>query len=164
MSHLDTLRRVHALAATRNPTGPSGCVDADLAREAGMDGNLARLLQAARDLDAEQSNLPPGSMLTGTGAPWRWFGFTLAFAYDGPDLDTVRAVLDMRPGWVFHVEPAKGEALDIVATGVEQGDDPEAGFPVFLVGHRYDEDHIADNEYRGEPVRIPLAGSRVTVY
>lgn len=28
-------------------------VDADLANEAGMDGNLARLLQAARDLDAE---------------------------------------------------------------------------------------------------------------
>lgn len=27
-------------------------VDPDLAREAGMDGNYARLLQAARDLDA----------------------------------------------------------------------------------------------------------------
>lgn len=48
MNHIDTLRRIHALAATRNPFSR---VDTDIAEEAGMDGNLARLLQAARDLD-----------------------------------------------------------------------------------------------------------------
>ena len=49
-SNLDTLRRVHALALRSSILGP---VDLDLAAEAGMDGNLARLLQAARDLDAD---------------------------------------------------------------------------------------------------------------
>lgn len=160
-SNLDTLRRIHALAMRAGILGP---VDADLAAEAGMDGNLARLLQAARDLDATESNFPPGSMLAGSGAPSRWFGFTLAFSGDGPDIDTVRATLGFRPGWVVHVEPHNGEALDVVVFDLEQDDDPAAGFPVYLVGHWYDENHTADNEYRGEPVRIPLAGSRVTVY
>ncbi len=45
---LDAVRRAHALAMRVGPTQP---VDADLAAEAGMDGNLAHLLQAARDLD-----------------------------------------------------------------------------------------------------------------
>ena len=160
-SNLDILRRIHALAMRASILGP---VDLDLAAEAGMDGNLARLLQAARDLDAVESNLPPGSMLTGSGAPSRWFGFTLAFGDDGPDLDTVRRVLHIGRGWIVHVEPHTGEALDVVVDRVEQDDDPAAGFPVFLVGNWYDENHTADNDYRGEPVRIPLAGSRVTVY
>lgn len=161
MSNLDTLRRVHALALRSSILGP---VDLDLAAEAGMDGNYQRLLQAARDLDAVESNLPPGSMLTGSGAPSRWFGFTLAFGDDGPDLDTVRRVLHIGHGWIVHVEPAEGEALDVVVDRVEQDDDPAAGFPVFLVGNRYDDGHDMDNDQRGEPVRIPLAGCRLTVY
>lgn len=162
MTHLDTLRRAHALAATRNIFSR---VDADLAAEAGMDGNLARLLQAARDLDREATNHPPGSVLTGTGAPARWFSFTMALAADtGADLDTVRAALGLSPGWVLHVEPAEGEALDLVFTSLEQDDDPARDFPVFLVGNRYDDTHISDNEYRGEPVRVALAGARLTLY
>lgn len=49
MNHTDTLRAIVARAAEFNP--PFRPVDADLNAEAGMDGNLARLLQAARDLD-----------------------------------------------------------------------------------------------------------------
>lgn len=128
-----------------------------------MDGNLARLLQAARDLDAVESNFPSGSMLTGAGAPSRWFGFTLAFGDEGADIDTVRAVLGLRSGWLVHVEPHGGEALDVVFTDVEQSDECD-GWPVYLVGNRYNEDHTVDNEYRGEPVRIALAGCRLTVY
>lgn len=161
MTHLEALRAIVARASLTYPLDP---IDADLREEAGMDGNLARLLQSARDLDAVESNMPPGSMLTGSGAPSRWFGFTLAFGDEGPDLDTVRRVLHIGRGWIVHVEPAQGEALDVVVDRVEQDDDPAAGFPVYLVGHWYDENHTADNEYRGEPVRIPLAGSRVTVY
>lgn len=50
MNHMKTLGRIVALAASY-PMFVK--IDADLDREAGMDGNLARLLQAARDLDAE---------------------------------------------------------------------------------------------------------------
>lgn len=52
MTHLETLRAI----MRRKEEEPSrltllGNIDADLRKEAGMDGNLARLLQAARDLD-----------------------------------------------------------------------------------------------------------------
>jgi hypothetical protein len=40
------------LSDCQHPLRP---IDADLDREAGMDGNLARLLQAARDLDIERA-------------------------------------------------------------------------------------------------------------
>jgi hypothetical protein len=153
VTHLDTLRAIVA----RDTFRTYNTVDEDLSVEAGMDGNLARLLQAARILDREATNHPPGSML-------RWFGFDLGFSCEGPDLYTVRAVLGLRPGWLAHVEPHNGEALDVVVDRFEQDDDPAAGFPVFLVGNRYDDGHSADNDYRGEPVRIPLAGARITVY
>ncbi len=159
--HLDTLRAIHRLAMSVRHDHP---VDADLREEAGMDGNLARLLQAARDLDREATNHPPGSMLSGDREPSRWFDFTLGFADDGPDLDTVRAVLGLRPGWVVRVEPVEGQPVDVVFLRLEQDDAAAADFPVFLVGHRYDDNHSADNDYRGEPVRIPLAGARITVY
>lgn len=48
--HLKTLRHIAERAASYSTFRK---VDADLADEAGMDGNLARLLQAARDLDTE---------------------------------------------------------------------------------------------------------------
>lgn len=47
-THLETLRRIRL---TAEDNVPRRTVDPDLAREAGMDGNYARLLQAARDLD-----------------------------------------------------------------------------------------------------------------
>lgn len=48
MTYLEAIRAIATLADERGPLSP---VDADLDREAGMSGNLARLLQAARDLD-----------------------------------------------------------------------------------------------------------------
>ena len=50
MSHLSSLRAVQSAALHMNPLTVE--VDADLRDEAGMDGNLGRLLQAARTLDA----------------------------------------------------------------------------------------------------------------
>lgn len=161
MTHLDTLRATYRLDASCRIDRP---IDADLAVEAGVDLDLARLLQAARDLDREATNHPPGSMLTGTGAPARWFEFTLAIGDEGADLDTVRAALGLRPGWVLHVEPAHGGALDLVFSGVEQDDDPAANWPVFLVGNRYDDAPSANEDNRGEPVRVALAGARLTIY
>ena len=115
------------------------------------------------------TNHPPGSALTGTGAPHRWFGFTLAFANDGPCLDTVRAALGLRVGWVVHVEYSSPDGLDrliddVVFSHLEQDDDPANDYPVYVVGYRYADDHTLDDDYRGEPVRLPLAGSRITVY
>lgn len=48
MSHLETLR---AIALAANDVSPRTPIDADLSAEAGMDGNYARQLQAARMLD-----------------------------------------------------------------------------------------------------------------
>lgn len=166
MTHLDTLRAIVA----RDTFRTYNTVDADLREEAGMDGNLARLLQSARDLDREATNHPPGSTLVGDRAPGRWFDFTLGFADDGPDLDTVCATLARLVGWTVHAEYASEDGLDrliadVVVGGFECPDDSENGWPVFLVGHRYDETRLeCDNDFRGEPVRIPLAGARITVY
>jgi len=162
MTHLEALRAIVARDAFRT----YNTVDEDLSVEAGMDGNLARLLQAARILDREATNHPPGFVLTGDREPGRWFGFNLGFSCEGADLDTVRAVLGLRSGWVVHVKPATGEALDVVVDHFEQGDH-DLDFPVFLVGHRYDLIRAVNNDdsdVRGEPVRIPLAGARITVY
>ena len=54
MSHLDALRTIVRRSEGQHPLRP---IDADLAREAGMDRNLARLLQMARDLDIEQADI-----------------------------------------------------------------------------------------------------------
>jgi hypothetical protein len=48
MSHLETLRAINLAARDVRPLTP---IDPDLAAEAGMDGNYARQLQAARNLD-----------------------------------------------------------------------------------------------------------------
>ena len=49
-THLTVLRSSALLACERSVLHP---IDRDLAREAGMDGDLRRLLQAARDLHGE---------------------------------------------------------------------------------------------------------------
>jgi hypothetical protein len=95
--------------------------------------------------------------------PPSWFACTLAFACDGPDLDTVRAALGLRRGWVVHLAPAEGPAFDVVVSDLEQGDEGD-GWAVYVVGHRYDDGHAVDDDYRGEAVRVPLAGARITVY
>jgi hypothetical protein len=176
MTHLEALRAIVARASLTYPLDP---IDADLREEAGMDGNLARLLQAARDLDAEATNHPPGGMLTGdrctprrwttvtdtdeqTHSPGRWFGFDLGFANDGPDLDTVRATLARLVGWTVNVESVE-PAVDMIVGDFECPDDPANDWPVYVTGWRYAKENWAD-DYRGEPVRIPLAGARITVY
>ena len=53
-SHLQSLRHVYELA--RN-TPPIADIDSDLSREAGMDGNYARLLMAARKLDTTNTKV-----------------------------------------------------------------------------------------------------------
>ena len=68
-SHLDTIRKIHA-RATAYP-GLGGMfpkIDNDLEEEAGMDGNLQRLLQAARDLDAAETPAPAPT--AHTPEPW----------------------------------------------------------------------------------------------
>lgn len=52
-THLDTLRAINARASAMSVFSK---VDADLDAEAGMDGNYARQLQAARNLDAPAAN------------------------------------------------------------------------------------------------------------
>ncbi len=97
-----------------------------------------------------------------------WFNFELAFADDGPDLDTVRAVLGLRSGWVIRVNQSSKNGVDIDADIVFDDlvavDDPANGWPVFIVGHRYLDEHAADGSLTCEPVRIPLAGAKITVY
>jgi hypothetical protein len=55
LSTLDTLRAVYGIALCAMRLDER--IDADLAAEAGMDGNYARLLQAARDIDTNAA--PP---------------------------------------------------------------------------------------------------------
>lgn len=58
-TYLEALRAMHRVWMHSDPFLP---VDPDMAAEAGMDGNYARLLQAARDLDLaaalERANIP----------------------------------------------------------------------------------------------------------
>lgn len=86
-----------------------------------------------------------------------WFNFTLGFAADGPDLDTVRCTLDRLVGWTVNVT-----GVDVIVGGFEQ-DDNEDGWPVFIVGHTFNP-AAGDTGFRGSPVRIPLAGASITVY
>ena len=52
MQHLETLRAI-VEAERKKRLALRMHIDEDLSAEAGMDGNLARLLQAARDLDKD---------------------------------------------------------------------------------------------------------------
>jgi hypothetical protein len=98
-----------------------------------------------------------------------WFNFTLGFAAEGPDDDTVRCTLGLRPGWVIRVDQFDETGLDrvvhdIVFDDLVQDDDPANGWPMFIVGHRYLDEQAADGSLICEPVRIPLAGAKITVY
>jgi hypothetical protein len=100
-----------------------------------------------------------------------WFNFKLGFADDGCDGDTVRHILSVLSGLVVHIEgidmlvdPNNVVELDVVVDTFEQPDDPYNNFPVYLTGWVYDDTHALDDQYRGARVRIPLKGSRITVY
>lgn len=78
-----------------------------------------------------------------------WSAFTLAFNSDsGADADTVRYILGRLVGLTVTVNGA-----DLYVKAIEQDDDSERDYPVFLAGM---------ND-RGEYVRVPLAGAAVTV-
>lgn len=93
--------------------------------------------------------------------PPSWCAFTLGFCADsGADGDTVAHILRVLQGLTVHATDAAGVAWDLLVVGVEQDDDPAAGWPCFLVGHPLG----ADDEPSAEVVRVPLAGARITVY
>jgi hypothetical protein len=54
LSLINALRAIHAEA---DRAGPCPKIDADIEREAGMDGNYARLLQAARNFDQARAEM-----------------------------------------------------------------------------------------------------------
>lgn len=79
-----------------------------------------------------------------------WFALTLAFNADsGADADTVRYILGRLVGLTVTVN-----GTDLYVKAIEQDDDPDADYPVFLAGLTN----------AGEYVRVPLAGSAVTVH
>jgi len=107
----------------------------------------------------------------------QWFNFSLGFADDGCDGDTVRHVLGVLRGLTINIRatglrdnteavlPVNGVDevnLDVVVDTFEQPDDPYNNFPVYLTGWVYT-DHF-DLDQGGARVRIPLKGSRITVY
>ncbi len=96
-------------------------------------------------------------------APRPWFSFSLGFSDDGPDLDTVRTVLRVGNGWVAHVESAEFTG-DFVFDDFECPDDAEHGFPVYVTGWAYDEEHSIDCEFKGAPVRFKLRDARITIH
>lgn len=96
-----------------------------------------------------------------------WFNLTLGFANDGPDLDTVGALLGCLRGWTVKVtgvdvlvDTVNVVTMDVTVDGLEQ-DDVDPDYPVFLTGWVFDPT-LDDN--RGARVRIPLRGSHITVY
>jgi hypothetical protein len=90
-----------------------------------------------------------------------WCDVTLGFGADsGTDGDTVAHILRVLQGLTVNVTDAAGAARDLLVVGVEQDDDPAAGWPCFLVGHPLD----ADDAPTSERVRVALSGARVVVY
>lgn len=99
-TNLDAIRACHAHAATLPLLVK---VDADLANEAGMDGNLARMLQAARDLDEGAHSASWGAAYDAAYAVTSKANETMrevyaVYATDGADegaaLDCARSLLD----------------------------------------------------------------------
>jgi hypothetical protein len=108
----------------------------------------------------------------------QWFNFTLGFSDDGPDGDSVRHVLSTLSGCNYVVNiratglrdnagavlPVNGVDevnLDVVVGTFEQADEAP-DYPMFLTGWAFDADNDG-NDYKGAPVRIPLANSRITI-
>ena len=91
----------------------------------------------------------------------QWFNFSMGFANDGCDGDTVRHILGVLSGLPVHVEGVGDVVVDTFDQDEESSDDT---WPVYLTGWLYDDTHVLDNDFRGAPVRIPLANSRITIH
>lgn len=90
-----------------------------------------------------------------------WCDVTLGFGADsGADGDTVAHILRVLQGLTVHATDAAGVARDLLVVGVEQDDDPAAGWPCFLVGHPLD----ADDGPSPDRIRVALDGATVLVY
>lgn len=90
-----------------------------------------------------------------------WCDVTLGFGADsGTDGDTVAHILRVLTGLTVSVTDADGNVLDMQVVGVEQDDDPDTGYPCFVVGHPLGE----DDEPTAEVVRVALDGARIIVY
>ena len=89
----------------------------------------------------------------------QWFNFSLGFANDGCDGDTVRHILGVLHGYTVHVEGAGDVVVD---TFEQDAVSLDGTWPMYLTGWMFDGDNL-DNDYRGAPVRIPLANSRITI-
>ena len=90
----------------------------------------------------------------------QWFNFSMGFAANGCDGDTVRHILGVLRGYTVHVE---GVGDVVVDTFDQDAESPDDTWPAYLVGWLFDGDNF-DNDFRGAPVRIPLANSRITIY
>jgi hypothetical protein len=89
----------------------------------------------------------------------QWFNFTLGFSNEGLDGDSVRHVLGVLHGYTVHVE---GVGDVVVDTFDQDAESPDDTWHVYLTGWMFDRDNL-DNDFRGAPVRIPLANSRITI-
>lgn len=89
----------------------------------------------------------------------QWFNFSLGFAADGCDGDSVRHILGVLHGYTVHVE---GTGDVVVDSFVQDEESPDGSWPMYLTGWLYDGDNL-DNDFRGAPVRIPLAGTSITI-
>lgn len=90
-----------------------------------------------------------------------WCDVTLGFGADsGTDGDTVSHILRVLTGLTVSVTDADGATQDLVVLRVEQSDDPDTGYPCFLVGHPLWE----GGEPTAEVVRVALDGARIIVY
>lgn len=90
-----------------------------------------------------------------------WCDVTLGFGADsGTDGDTVAHILRVLTGFVVNVTDADGVTRDLHVLRVEQDDDPDTGYPCFLVGHPYGENDAPT----AEVVRVALDGARIIVY
>lgn len=100
----------------------------------------------------------------------QWFNFSLGFSNEGPDGDSVRHVLGVLSGYTVHVEgidmlvdPVNVVELDVVVDTFEQADEAP-DYPMYLTGWVYDDTHGHGEQSKGARVRIPLKGSKITVY
>jgi hypothetical protein len=89
----------------------------------------------------------------------QWFNFSLGFSAAPVGGDTVRFILSRMRGLTVHVE---GTGDVVVDTFDQDAESPDDTWPVYLVGWMFDGGNL-DNDFRGAPVRIPLAGTSITI-
>lgn len=90
-----------------------------------------------------------------------WCDVTLGFGADsGTDGDTVAHILRVLVGLTVSVTGAAGATRDLHVLRVEQDDDPDTGYPCFLVGNLLGEGGAPT----AEVVRVALDGARIIVY